>query len=990
MKALFSSFSAILVFLLCSLSGSYAQSSLAFQGQLPYTQSINDIWGYADGNGNEYALVGTQTGTSIVDVTNPTNPTELHFIPGTSSTWRDLKTWGTYAYVTTEANDQLLIIDLSGLPGSVSHSYADMGIGFLSAHNIYIDENGVGYLFGTNLSNADGAVMIDIAANPTNPVHLGNYDTYYIHDGFVRDDVMWGSHIYAGHFGAIDVSNKSNPVVMATQSTDKVFTHACWLSDDSQTLFTLDEKSDAPLQAWDVSDLNDIQELDRYKVNPGTNVIPHNVFVKGNFVVISYYTAGVVILDATHPYNLIEVANYDTSPATGSGFTGCWGTYPYLPSGNILATDRQEGLFVLAGDCQQAAYLEGTITDIFTGSPIPNATVDITGLPTSSQGTDLFGFYATGSGVGGTYTVTVSAPGYNPETVTVTLVNGVITIEDVALTPFCDFPTNQKVTNISDNTALLSWDVMIGAVSYTVYYRELPSGTWMSITTSSNFYTANNLNPSTDYEFYVETTCNSLTSPTPSSTIPFTTLPQCDPPLSFNLTSVTASSAVINWSGDVGATSYTFLYRIVGTSIWNSLTTTSATVTLNPLQACTDYEYVVEGTCNVGQSSGLTNINTFTTANPMATWVVPANSIFECSNPIDLSSTITGATGGQWSGGNISSTGVLDPSNLSVGTYNITYTIVGGNCTIAETHPINILATPDATWTTNSFFSCDAPIDLNTLVTGSTGGTWSGGSYVTANGLFDPASAGNGVYAITYSVGTPSNGCSDTQTENLTINPCTELRLKVLLEGAYDPVQGQMRTDLQNNGLLSPTQPYNVAPWNYNGTETISSFPIDMVDWVLLELRDANNMQSIVAQTAAILLQDGTVVAVDGSSDIPFINVIPDDYYIVVRHRNHLDVVSATAITLPNITAYDFSTNITQAYGPNQMKTRNGVAILYSGDNDANGVITVADFNVYANDPAQVNVYINSDTNLDGNVSTTDFNLYQPNKSIIGIQQIRY
>ena len=75
----------------------------------------SDIWGWADPNGNEYALVGLNDGFSVVDVTNPTNPVEMFYIADLNSTWRDIKTWGNYAYVTTEADAGLLIVDLSDI-----------------------------------------------------------------------------------------------------------------------------------------------------------------------------------------------------------------------------------------------------------------------------------------------------------------------------------------------------------------------------------------------------------------------------------------------------------------------------------------------------------------------------------------------------------------------------------------------------------------------------------------------------------------------------------------------------------------------------------------------------------------------------------------------------------------------------------------------------------------------------------------------------------
>ncbi|MEC7863878.1 MAG: hypothetical protein VYB55_02310, partial [Bacteroidota bacterium] len=77
----------------------------------------NDIWGWVDSNTNEYALVGLNDGFSCVNVSNPTIPIEEFYIADLNSTWRDIKTWGNYAYVTTEADAGLLIVDLSDMSG---------------------------------------------------------------------------------------------------------------------------------------------------------------------------------------------------------------------------------------------------------------------------------------------------------------------------------------------------------------------------------------------------------------------------------------------------------------------------------------------------------------------------------------------------------------------------------------------------------------------------------------------------------------------------------------------------------------------------------------------------------------------------------------------------------------------------------------------------------------------------------------------------------
>ena len=113
---------------------------------LSYDSEGSDIWGWKNSTtGVEYALVGLNSGFSVVDLSSPQNPTESFFISGVNSTWRDIKTFGNHAYITTEGGGGLLIVDLTDLTGQ-THTYYTGN--FSSAHNIYIDENGVAYIFG--------------------------------------------------------------------------------------------------------------------------------------------------------------------------------------------------------------------------------------------------------------------------------------------------------------------------------------------------------------------------------------------------------------------------------------------------------------------------------------------------------------------------------------------------------------------------------------------------------------------------------------------------------------------------------------------------------------------------------------------------------------------------------------------------------------------------------------------------------------------------
>lgn len=330
------------------------QPKVDFLGNINYGYHISDIWGYA-ANGSEYALVGLYDGTSIVDVTDPCNPVQLEFFQGDNSIWRDLKTWGNYAYEINETGGGLRIFDLSDIDNNIT--YTDWTnaqfFTFTNAHNIFIDENGIGYIVGGGVPGG-GCMLIDIASNPTNPQVLHVYDDQYVHDVFARGDTMWLSEFYQSRVTIFDVSDKTDPQLIGLFNTPSGATHNAWVSDDNKHVFTTDETGGGKVASFNVSDMNNIYLQDIYESNPGSGSIPHNVHVLGDYLVTSYYNDGVTVADISDPANVVEVAAYDTDPlASGPGFDGCWGAYPYLPSGNILATDQDNGLFIL-GDAASA------------------------------------------------------------------------------------------------------------------------------------------------------------------------------------------------------------------------------------------------------------------------------------------------------------------------------------------------------------------------------------------------------------------------------------------------------------------------------------------------------------------------------------------------------------------------------------------------------------------------------------------------------------
>lgn len=484
--------------------------------QALHNANLNDVWGYVDELGNEYAIVGTTKGTSIVDVTNPSNPVEVFWIAGSESIWRDPCVYGDYAYITTEAEDGLLIIDLSPLPASTvlptSTYTGPTGTNWQSAHTCFVDENGFAYVFGANRGNG-GAIILDVNTDPMNPIEVGDFNAWYVHDGFVRNDTMYLAHISDGFFSLVDVSDKTNPILLGTKTTPNDFTHNIWPSTTGQYVFTTDEVSGSFIAAYDISDPSNIVEVDRIQNSPGQGVIPHNTHVKGNYLITSYYSEGIVIHDITHPNNIIQIGQYDTYPSQTTGFDGCWGVYPFLPSGTILASDITQGLFILGPTYEQGSYLEGLVTDAASSLPIDNVQIQIVGNVQVDHSNSL-GVYATGINAIGNFNVVYSKVGYFSQTLNVSLSQGVITTQNIQLVPIPPFDLTINVVESGTGNPIPNAQILlvvpliehtgisngIGQEVLTLFYQE----TYMVTVGKWGYFTK-------CYELLIDENTNSIT-----------------------------------------------------------------------------------------------------------------------------------------------------------------------------------------------------------------------------------------------------------------------------------------------------------------------------------------------------------------------------------------------------------------------------------------------------------------------------------------------
>ena len=315
-------------------------------GYMNFGQGTSDITGFNQDN-REFAVVGLVEDAAIfVDITDPKNPFEVGRISGNGDQndggngWRDLKYWNRHVYIGTEAQDGVRVVSVNNPDNPV---LVDTITDFTSSHNIHIDTDGYLYVVGA----AEYDIWIYNLSIPESPELVGTWNGEYLHDIEVYNNKLYGAAIYSGYFYIIDVSDKTSPTTIVSHNTgiDGPSTHDCAVTENENYLIIADEKASGHISIWDISDYENINRVSEYMTHPDHSV--HNVYIRPetNLVIMSYYVDGTRILDITDPANPIEVGFYDTSDLTGL-YDGNWGTYAYLPSGYIVSSDRQNGLFI--------------------------------------------------------------------------------------------------------------------------------------------------------------------------------------------------------------------------------------------------------------------------------------------------------------------------------------------------------------------------------------------------------------------------------------------------------------------------------------------------------------------------------------------------------------------------------------------------------------------------------------------------------------------
>lgn len=330
-----------------------------------YSIRYNGIWGWDDGNGNEYAIIGASNGVYFINVTDPVNPVVADFVPGRrdSCIWREIKTFGQYAYLISDDSppNSFQIVDLQYLPDSVSVVYDDNTL-FERAHTMWVDGNKLYCALVKGGQFTYSPMTVFSLANPTLPTVIRQLEldvpslaSGQVHDMFVRNDTVYASAAFQGLY-ILRLNNTSNQFsIEATLTTypQQGYNHSSALTDDGNTLVFMDEvPAGLGVKVLDVSDFSNLTIKTVFQSNVGPT--PHNPFIIGKTCFIAYYQDGLQVYDVSDPANPVRLGYFDTHFQTAMGgpysnppYAGAWGAYPFLPSGNVLVSDMQNGLYVL-------------------------------------------------------------------------------------------------------------------------------------------------------------------------------------------------------------------------------------------------------------------------------------------------------------------------------------------------------------------------------------------------------------------------------------------------------------------------------------------------------------------------------------------------------------------------------------------------------------------------------------------------------------------
>lgn len=328
-----------------------------------YGNTYNSVWGYAR-DGREYAIIGSTMGTHIIDVTPNDITGQIVFIPGNDDggdiVHREYKTYRDRLYaVTDEGQGTLQIIDLRNLPDSAPVIY-DSNALFARAHSLWIDTTNARLY--THYGSSDFAIWSladpdapSLLLKPQFSVPWWDAQVGGVHDAYTVNNITYTNDVDAMHI--IDFNDVQNPVLLGglnhTDYPQAGYNHSGWLHGNGWLYVMADETHGLDLKLFDVSDPTDILFIDTIGTDLGPGSIAHNPVFQGDLLHVAYYEDGYWLWSVADPYHAQLLGWYDMHPEPYAySYKGAWGVYPFLPSGRILISEMQHGLFVL--DISQA------------------------------------------------------------------------------------------------------------------------------------------------------------------------------------------------------------------------------------------------------------------------------------------------------------------------------------------------------------------------------------------------------------------------------------------------------------------------------------------------------------------------------------------------------------------------------------------------------------------------------------------------------------
>ncbi|MBL8860556.1 MAG: choice-of-anchor B family protein [Planctomycetes bacterium] len=326
----------------------------------------NSCFGYVSPSGREYALFGHSNGTAVVEITTPGNPVLVGQIAGPQSLWRDVRVFQHYAYAGSEGGGGIQVIDLSNVDnGAVSLANTITTGGSTATHTLEVDvASGRLYRAG---GGGNGLRIYDLNANPASPAYLGAWPDRYVHETQVVTYPTGGPGggprqlaICCGGLGSgytdtgidiVDVTNGAAPAhLLHVGYAQSNYSHQAWLSPNRQYLFHNDEVDGRPFtRVFNASNLNQpVPQLTYLGEYQNGITVDHNLYTLGTRVFHANYRSGLRVFDWSSGVTTPTlVAWFDTYPADDAGgYNGLWNNYPYFPSGVVIGSDIESGLFV--------------------------------------------------------------------------------------------------------------------------------------------------------------------------------------------------------------------------------------------------------------------------------------------------------------------------------------------------------------------------------------------------------------------------------------------------------------------------------------------------------------------------------------------------------------------------------------------------------------------------------------------------------------------